>query len=830
MRHRFTISLGLAAALWGALWAGAAQGRPTLAVMAGFIKDPQGPLTLMVWRHRLGSQFDAARWAQDLKQAGASTLIFYDKWHDGLVLHDTKTTRYKTRRDFVREMADACHKAGLRLVVYYNPHVDGNPQFSRWALRTPQRRLILMSERWPFECHSLHTPFRRIAVEQVREVLTQYGRIDGLWLDIFDQRLDTANTHVAAAFGKMFGAPYAQADAVRRDEFRVRTLAGYLDDVRAIAKTHQPELAITANGSADGFAGGGRWAKWVGARLDYATAEGHGFARIDGLARLAPLVAKPLEIGTLLSRTWFTPNEDAPPPARTTPKQAIAEVAAAVCRGASVYMALTPGHAGVFGDDLKAAKAVGAWFNKVEPVLAGAKPVADAAVVLGAPAPDGPGLPRSNAMWNRSQAARAGALDEAGAICDGLERHGLLTRYLCAQEKGGFWPESLGGFRVVVVPDLAVLDDARAERLRRYVRDGGCLVAFGHASLLDGKAARRADYALAEALGARYRSDVAAGPTMWRVSVQTDSVFAGQYGGPNVLDDEPTFWASADKPMPHWAQIDMPEPIDVAKVEVVSRQGGFHVVDVDIEVPDGKKWKVVQSVRNAPGKTISAALDPPVRTAKVRVKILRELVGKKNRQIADVEAIRIFDKAGRNRAAEHELRIPVTLETPEAKTAFGAEPFSFAPMAAQVEAAGAEVLARLGTEGRPPAILRNRVGKGQAILVVTTGAAFRDDARFWTGLSRLIGARPTVQCGDTGRYRFILNRLADGHVLHTIDRQVGRPGVQPAGVTVSLEAGRIGAPTRATLVGDSQPVELKRANGLITFTVRPDPVASVILR
>ena len=35
------------------------------------------------------------------QKAGATGIIFYDKWHDGLVPHVTKATTYRTERDLV---------------------------------------------------------------------------------------------------------------------------------------------------------------------------------------------------------------------------------------------------------------------------------------------------------------------------------------------------------------------------------------------------------------------------------------------------------------------------------------------------------------------------------------------------------------------------------------------------------------------------------------------------------------------------------------------------------------------------------------------------------
>jgi hypothetical protein len=813
---------------------------PTLSIMTGFLKDPQKPGTLMEWREGLGSRFDADRWVRDFKEAGATYLIFYDKWHDGLVNHDTKTTNYMTHRDFVREIADACHRGGLRLVIYFNPHIDGNPDFKQWAVRDLNDQPILMSKGWPFESQSLHSPYRRIAVEQVRELLANYGPMDGLWFDIFGQRINTRSEWVGRAFEKMYGAPFEKASREQLGEFSLRTLAGYLDDVRAIAAQHQKDCVLTANGAANGMANGGPWMQWLGARLDYGSTEGHNFERIEHLARMARVSPKPIEIGTLLSSTWFAPNEDEPPPAAKTPKQAIAEAAAAVCQGASVYMALCPSHAGTFGDDLAAAKAVGAWFRGIEPFVKEARPYADVGIVLGTHTVDGASLSRTNSLWPQYGATQLSAWDEALAMSRSLERAGFFADLLCAWEQGGSWPRtnelvrgwpmSLSGYRATIIPELAVLDDARVEQIRQYVRDGGRLIAFGHATMLDSRAVRRKDFALADVFGAKFKGEAAFAAEAFPAMVQVDSVYQPQFPGLNLIDDEPTFWASADTPMPHWAQINLPEPVEVAKVELVSRQGPWRVTDIDVEAYDGKQWNLVKSVRGATTKVISVPFDEPVRTRYIKVKVLRELAGESERQIADVEAIRVFDQAGRNWATSRGQRFAVVGEAPEWSRAFGAESVSCGPMAVEVEATTARTLARLETGAKTPAVLHNRFGKGEAILITTGEASFRDEMPFWSGIARMAAGEPTLTCAAMDRYRFLLTQVGAAHVLHVIDRQGGEQKYEPAEISISLNVERLGAPRNITLAGSEAALAVKQESTRSVFTLRPDPVASVVLR
>jgi hypothetical protein len=631
----------------------------------------------------------------------------------------------------------------------------------------------------------------------------------------------------------MMGEPFDEASPQQLAEFNARTLAGYLDEVRPIAPEHQPDCVWTSNGSAPNMLHNAVWNRWVGPRLEYGSVEGHRFDRMDQLARGARVNPKPTEIGLLLCSSWFTPMEDEAPPASMTPPQAVAAAAVALCQGATVYMALTPGHSGVFGDDLDRAKTIGAWFKKTEPVLKDARPYADVGIVLGSPSADGPGLPGANTLWKWYDAKQRSAWDEAIAVSDALQRAGLFSRLLYDSQQGGSWPESLADYRAIVVPERALLDEAHAEQLRQYVREGGKLVAFGHASMLDAHAARQDDYLLADLLGVRYQGEAAFPPRAHRTRVRVDSEYSAEFAAANLLDGLPTAWASGGTPMPHWAEITLAEPVEVARVELVSRPGPYLVTDVDVAVDEGGSWESAGSVREATSRQISVSLEKPRRTGKILVTIRRELYQGEDRQYADVEAIRIFDKSRRDVSTNRVASVPIVPAAPDVERAFAPGPVEVLPMAVRVEPTTAEVIARLDEPNRAPAMLRNRYGRGEAILVTASEASFEgDDHPFWSALRRLLIDKPTLSCDDQamGRYRFILTRIGEAHVLHVIDRTAGAADYEPADVSISLEMERFGGIEEAKLVPGDTLLDTKPGDGLLTLQLRPDPVASVVLR
>ncbi|MGO8752532.1 MAG: alpha-L-fucosidase [Thermoguttaceae bacterium] len=114
-------------------------------------------------------RFDARQWVQVAREAGQQYLIFLVKHHDGFCLYDSKLTEYKStaaasawKHDVMADVARACHEAGLKLIVYYSQPDWHHPDYGT----ANHRRYI----------EYLHG--------QIRELLTNYGRIDGFWFDL----------------------------------------------------------------------------------------------------------------------------------------------------------------------------------------------------------------------------------------------------------------------------------------------------------------------------------------------------------------------------------------------------------------------------------------------------------------------------------------------------------------------------------------------------------------------------------------------------------------------------------------------------------------------
>ena len=129
-----------------------------------------------------GEKFDADAIVADARRAGADYLVFTSKHHDGFCMWDTKTTDYNSvkgapaHRDFVRELADACRRGGLKFGLYYsNPdwhHPDAYNAKSTHQIE-PEA-----GDRPDMDA------YRAYVRAQITELLTNYGEIACLFWDI----------------------------------------------------------------------------------------------------------------------------------------------------------------------------------------------------------------------------------------------------------------------------------------------------------------------------------------------------------------------------------------------------------------------------------------------------------------------------------------------------------------------------------------------------------------------------------------------------------------------------------------------------------------------
>jgi alpha-L-fucosidase len=123
-------------------------------------------------------KFDAREWVRIAKDAGMKYIVITSKHHDGFALFDSKVSDYDVmatpfKRDILKELAEACREAGIRLGFYYSIMDWHHPDAQGAEFPDYDKK---KSPNWKRYVDSYLRP-------QVEELLTGYGPVSVLWFD-----------------------------------------------------------------------------------------------------------------------------------------------------------------------------------------------------------------------------------------------------------------------------------------------------------------------------------------------------------------------------------------------------------------------------------------------------------------------------------------------------------------------------------------------------------------------------------------------------------------------------------------------------------------------
>ncbi|MBC9798199.1 alpha-L-fucosidase [Sinomicrobium weinanense] len=147
--------------------------------------------------------YNADEWVRTARDAGMKYIVITAKHHDGFAMFKSEASPFNIAdwttygKDVLKPLADACRKYGIKLGFYYSQAQDWNNPGGTVARKK-------MKEGWPnpdstridtyTKAHKGHWDPRqeeatfeqyidRVAIPQVRELLTNYGDIAVLWWD-----------------------------------------------------------------------------------------------------------------------------------------------------------------------------------------------------------------------------------------------------------------------------------------------------------------------------------------------------------------------------------------------------------------------------------------------------------------------------------------------------------------------------------------------------------------------------------------------------------------------------------------------------------------------
>lgn len=126
------------------------------------------------------TQYNPEQWVQMAKDAGMKYIVITTKHHDGFALFDSKASDWNVvkatpyGKDLIKPLAEACRKLGMKLGFYYS-------QANDWG----NKGGAAARGHWDkAQDGSMDDYIDRVAIPQVREILTNYGDVAELWWDV----------------------------------------------------------------------------------------------------------------------------------------------------------------------------------------------------------------------------------------------------------------------------------------------------------------------------------------------------------------------------------------------------------------------------------------------------------------------------------------------------------------------------------------------------------------------------------------------------------------------------------------------------------------------
>lgn len=134
------------------------------------------------------NQFDPKSWAKQAKAAGMKYAVLTTKHHEGFCLFDSRYTDYKAtntkaHRDLVREFVNAFRAEGIKVGFYYSLIDWHHPDFTIDGVHPQRVENGADSTYARLNKGRDMNKYRQYLRNQISELLTQYGKIDILWLD-----------------------------------------------------------------------------------------------------------------------------------------------------------------------------------------------------------------------------------------------------------------------------------------------------------------------------------------------------------------------------------------------------------------------------------------------------------------------------------------------------------------------------------------------------------------------------------------------------------------------------------------------------------------------
>lgn len=233
----------------------------------GYLIDHHNPAPPIITLEHL----DEKEYEAFYQNACINTLMVYCKDHWGFSYYDTKVG-YKhpaLQQDWVKTTSEVLKRKGIEFNAYYCIEYDvqapkENPQWSVRHADGKPCRLTGRNAKWGMPCYL--TGYRRYVLSQLEEIVEGYGP-DSLFLDIFGKSLCYCPS-CKQTFKTWYGYDLPESDEGVREHapdvirFLDDCAEAFLNEILSKVKAIDPDLAVTINFSS-------HYPKRIRDKLDY---------------------------------------------------------------------------------------------------------------------------------------------------------------------------------------------------------------------------------------------------------------------------------------------------------------------------------------------------------------------------------------------------------------------------------------------------------------------------------------------------------------------------------------------------------------------------------
>jgi len=449
-------------------------------------------------------KFDPAKYAQNIKNSGATVAYIYASNCLGLCFFPTKVgIRHRAAElDIFGETVKECRKLGLGVVGYLNSWgsfvCNEHPE---WSVRLEDGSMMRDSERFGNPCPN-NPEYADYFNALVAEMVENYD-IDGIWIDMVGMWAPVC--HCEACKKKFFaeyGKPLPHGDCLGDDgyvehvRFKGRSIADYAHRIRQTALSIKPHLSVSIQA-----AGALKYPKHIGVYdMDYFTASDYlagdfytDRSGVNAISRVLYKLTDDLPFEFMTSRCtgleYHTSNKNM--------NEILCQAYAAIMyKGAFLFIDAIDPDGEMNAEFYKDISVVRERLSPYLPYVDfNETPMRQIAVYFNF---DSFTQKSGRVMPSDKPSARF-MIKRLQRICGALSSAGLDYDVLTPKSL-----DELDDYKVIVISSLETMSEDEVSAVRRYVKNGGHLYISGLASLRDDKGVLGEDFALSDVFGVSY--------------------------------------------------------------------------------------------------------------------------------------------------------------------------------------------------------------------------------------------------------------------------------------------------------------------------------------